>query len=250
MWTRKLDLVNHLVHCNSAANSVQSSLSCWDWLLHWVASESADACIAFSAQCSAMSRISSPSVMEPERSLITDRRASMPSRSMSPSVSAHQVSLLRVSVIHWWASANALLACWSMLSDSCDFNCTCITAYSTILPGHVMFARKLLQERNYTHTHPFSSPLSGTTRVSRYLKGKTNLDFTKARDSEWQWHQLGHMQVCKSAPHSRHTTMPAPRHSVFLQAGCPSCRQPTASKHWRQYTVWQYTAMTAVLWQM
>jgi len=32
--------------------------------------------------------------------------------------------------------------------------------------------------------------------VSWYLKGKTNLDFTEARDSEWQWHQLGHMQVC------------------------------------------------------
>jgi len=26
--------------------------------------------------------------------------------------------------------------------------------------------------------------------VSRYQKGKTNLDFTKARDSEWQWHRL------------------------------------------------------------
>jgi len=29
-------------------------------------------------------------------------------------------------------------------------------------------------------------------------KGKTNLDCTEARDSEWQWHQLGHMQVCIS----------------------------------------------------
>jgi len=27
-----------------------------------------------------------------------------------------------------------------------------------------------------------------STRVSRYQKGKTNLDFTEARDSEWQWH--------------------------------------------------------------
>ena len=42
----------------------------------------------------------------------------------------------------------------------------------------------------------FNGPLSGTTRVSRYQKGKTNLDFTGARDSEWQWHQLG---MCKSA---------------------------------------------------
>ena len=34
--------------------------------------------------------------------------------------------------------------------------------------------------------------------MSRYQKGKTNLDFTEARDSEWQWHQLGRMQVCTS----------------------------------------------------
>ena len=39
----------------------------------------------------------------------------------------------------------------------------------------------------YTHTHPFNGPLSGTTQVSRYQKGKTNLDFTGARDGEWQW---------------------------------------------------------------
>ena len=37
----------------------------------------------------------------------------------------------------------------------------------------------------HTHTHP-----SRTTRVSRYQKGKTNLDFTEARDSEWHWYQL------------------------------------------------------------
>jgi len=36
----------------------------------------------------------------------------------------------------------------------------------------------------YTHTHPFNGPLSGTTRVGRYQKGKTKLDFTEARDSE------------------------------------------------------------------
>jgi len=32
--------------------------------------------------------------------------------------------------------------------------------------------------------------------VGRYQKGKTNLDFTEEGDSEWQWHQLSHMQVC------------------------------------------------------
>ena len=34
--------------------------------------------------------------------------------------------------------------------------------------------------------------------------------------------------ICKSAPRSRQTTMPAPHHSVFLQARCPSCH-PTNS---------------------
>jgi len=38
--------------------------------------------------------------------------------------------------------------------------------------------------------------------------------FTGARDSEWQWHQLGHMQICTSLQ-SRQITMPASHHSVF-----------------------------------
>ena len=58
----------------------------------------------------------------------------------------------------------------------------------------------------HTHTHTFNGPLSGTTRVSRYQKGKTNLDFTGARDSEWQWHQLGHMQVCTSLQTDNHAS--------------------------------------------
>ena len=35
----------------------------------------------------------------------------------------------------------------------------------------------------YLHTHLFNGPFTGTTQVSRYQKGKTNLDFTEARDS-------------------------------------------------------------------
>jgi len=33
--------------------------------------------------------------------------------------------------------------------------------------------------------HVFNGPLSGTTQVSRYQRGKTNMDFTEARDNEW-----------------------------------------------------------------
>jgi len=78
---------------------------------------------------------------------------------------------------------------------------------------------------NHTQTHPVNGPLSGTTRVSQYQKGKTNLDFTEARDSEWQWHQLGHMQVCTSLQTDSHASTPP---LSVLQAGCPSCH-PTNS---------------------
>jgi len=61
--------------------------------------------------------------------------------------------------------------------------------------------------------------------VSRHQKGKTNLDFTEARDSEWQWQQLGHMQVCTSLQTDNHASTPP---LSFLQAGCPTCR-PTNS---------------------
>jgi len=78
----------------------------------------------------------------------------------------------------------------------------------------------------HTHTHPFNGPLSGSTRVSRYQKGKTNLDFNGARDSEWQWHQLGDRQVCTSLQTDNHTSTSLLK--FFLQTGCPSCR-PTNS---------------------
>jgi len=44
--------------------------------------------------------------------------------------------------------------------------------------------------------------------VSRYQKGKTNLDFPEATDSEWQWHQLGHMQVCILLQTDNHASTP------------------------------------------
>ena len=77
----------------------------------------------------------------------------------------------------------------------------------------------------HTHTHTRLTAFSGTTRVSRYQKGKTNRDFTEARNTEWHWHQLGRMQVCTSLQTDNHTSTPP---LSFLQVGCPSCR-PTNS---------------------
>ena len=91
-----------------------------------------------------------------------------------------------------------------------------------VRPTNSLKAVKGLQRAAHT---PFHGPFSGTTQVSRYQKGKTNLDFTEARDSEWQWHQLGHMQVSTSHQTDNHASTPP---LSFLQAGCPSCR-PTNS---------------------
>ena len=83
------------------------------------------------------------------------------------------------------------------------------------------------------HTHPFNGPFSGTTRVSQYQKGKTNLDFTEARDREWQWHQLGHIQVCISLQTDNHASTPPVK--FFYSPDALPAAQPTVSKHWRQF---------------
>ena len=84
---------------------------------------------------------------------------------------------------------------------------------------------------NTTHTHLFNGPLSRTTRVSRYQKGKPIWILLKQETvsgSGISW------AICKSAPRSRQITMKAPHHSVFHRPDALSAAQPTASKHWRQ----------------
>jgi len=67
--------------------------------------------------------------------------------------------------------------------------------------------------------------------VSQYQNGKTNLDFTEARDSEWQWHQLGRMQVCTSLQTNNHASTPL---LFFYRPDALPAAEPTASKHCRQ----------------
>jgi len=64
--------------------------------------------------------------------------------------------------------------------------------------------------------------------MSQYQKGKTNLDFTETRDSEWQWHQLGNMQVCTLLQTDNHaSTSPL----SFYRPDALPATQPTALKH-------------------
>jgi len=92
----------------------------------------------------------------------------------------------------------------------------------------------------WTHTHPFNGPLSGTARVSQYQKGKTSLDFTEARDNEWQWHQLGRMQVCISLQTDNHAGTPP---ISFYRPDALPDTQPTTSKHWRQVEIMKWNGI-------
>ena len=86
---------------------------------------------------------------------------------------------------------------------------------STLVPWILMFLLWLLHNKAIQykflswivfklHTHTRLMALfSGTTLVSQYQKGKTNLDFAEARDSEWQWHCL----APDRQPHQHPTTL-------------------------------------------
>ena len=60
-----------------------------------------------------------------------------------------------------------------------------------------------------------------------------------ARDRQWQWHQLGHMQVCTSLQTDNHASTPP---LSFYRPDALSAAQPTVPKHWRPfvaYSTWE-----------
>ena len=87
-------------------------------------------------------------------------------------------------------------------------------------------------QATYTHTHirlmalcPGLTRWAGTRKVKPIwilLKQET----VSGNGISWD--------ICKSAPHSRQITMPAPHRSVFYRPDALPAAQPTASKHWRQ----------------
>ena len=122
-----------------------------------------------------------------------------------------------------------------------------LTITLTWNPNFLYFCTKIrfsqmeinILQHTHTHTLPFNGPFSGTTQVSRYQKGKTNLDVAEARDSEWQWRQLGRMQVCTLLQTDNHASTPP---LSFLQAGCPSCRPTNSVKALKAKNILQMTS--------
>jgi len=68
--------------------------------------------------------------------------------------------------------------------------------------------------------HTFNDPFLGQPRWTSTCKVKPIWILLKQETCEWQWHQLGHMQVCTSLQRDKHASTPP---LSFLQAGCPSC---------------------------
>jgi len=80
----------------------------------------------------------------------------------------------------------------------------------------------------YFHTHLFNGPFLGLPRSAGTRKVKSIWILLKARDSEWQWHQLGHMQVCTSLQTDNHASTPP---LSFYRPDALPAAQPTAPKH-------------------
>jgi len=110
----------------------------------------------------------------------------------SSGVDAHGVVVVRrtwrwsrrstTCVVSWASRAPACMTSRPLWVAAAPFQ----TKYVHLTPSYI---HTRTHARTHTHTpHTFNGPFSGTTRVSRYQKGKTNLDFTEARDSEWKWH--------------------------------------------------------------
>ena len=78
----------------------------------------------------------------------------------------------------------------------------------------------------HTHTHTRLTALCpGLPGWAGSREVKPIWILLKQRDGGWQWHQLGHMQVCTSLQTDNHASTPP---LSFFQAGCDSCR-PTNS---------------------
>jgi len=107
---------------------------------------------------------------------------------------------------------------------------TCVDTMVSVVSGHYATAAETdgtEADENASHTHTFNGPLSRTTRVSRYQKGKIwiLLKQETVSGSGISW------AICKSASRSRRRTTPAPHHSVFYRPDALPAAQPTASKH-------------------
>ena len=102
---------------------------------------------------------------------------------------------------------------------------------------HITHAHRHACARAHTHTHKCNGPFPGLPRWAATRKVKAI--------SEWQWHQLGDMQVCTSLQIDNHASTPP---LSFLQAGCPSCRAINSiNRRWQTAAILNKTVKSPCL---
>jgi len=87
---------------------------------------------------------------------------------------------------------------------------------------------------NVTHTQPFNGPFFRDYPVSRYQKCKTNLDFTEAKDSEWQYASL---HLAPGRQPCQHPTT-----QFFYRPYALPAAQPTVSVHLINILTWDLSS--------
>jgi len=113
--------------------------------------------------------------------------------------------------------------CNLLLFQSCC-NVQCRVSILQIIHTHILPVFMYVITTRLTALFPGLPRWAGTRKVKPILillKQET----VSASGINWA--------ICKSAPHSRQITMPAPHHSVFYRPDALPATQPTASKYWR-----------------
>jgi len=114
---------------------------------------------------------------------------------VATTVSATVARTIRVVAVADWVGMSGAMA--FKLGDSAElvyasdggWLCVRVGQHCGWVPAHywrIVTEVRTAHTHTHTHTPVITALFSRTTRVSRYQKGKTNLDFTEARDSEWQ----------------------------------------------------------------
>ena len=140
-----------------------------------------------------------------------------------------------MSVRRWWSSwwANAE---WYTVSEGSGLRpLTAAGSAGTVHDVQSMWhAHHVRHLFIYIHTyiHPFNGPFPGLpwwagTRKVKPIWILLKQETVSGNGISWA--------ICKSPPHSRQITTPAPHHSVFYRPDALPAAQPTASKHWRQF---------------
>ena len=126
--------------------------------------------------------------------------------------------VLEKRLLNWWSVVVVGVIVAAAAAAECH---QCFDAVGLVADGHQVHYKTTIWTTRLEFLsvlllllQPFYGSLDfvRATWVSRYQRGKTikvktNLDLLE-QESEWQWHHLGHMQICTSPQTDHHASIP------------------------------------------